>query len=123
MPAITEQQARALAYLLNQVRPDWPVPSLMALLEKNRDVPSLGALTVAAVTKAMEPSCKTPAPIFQPGTHWTPDVRADQPPPPRCPQHTSYYAHNCGGCRADRIAQKPEAVPTRAASDVKEENP
>ena len=123
MPAITEQQARALAYLLNQVRPDWPVPSLMALLEKNREVPSLGALTIAAVTKALEPSCKTPAPIWAPGPHWIAETRADQPPPPRCPQHTSYYAHNCGGCRADRIAQKPEAVPTRAASDVKEENP
>lgn len=118
---VQEQQARALAYLLNQIRPDWPAPSLLALMEKNREVPSLGALVIAATTKALEPTCQTPAPIFAAGNHWPEAARADLPPPEECPTHTGKPRHNCGGCRADRIAQKPEAVPTGAASVVQED--
>lgn len=121
---LTEPQARALAFLLNSVRPDWPIPSLLALFEKHQEV-AIGPLTVAAMTKALEPSCKTPGPIFAVGDHWPAETRADLPPPQRCKVtgHDSYYAHNCGACRSERIAEKPEAVPTGAASDVKEENP
>lgn len=115
---VQEPQARALAYLLNQIRPEWPVPSLLSLLEKNRDVPSLGALMVAAATKALEPTCRTPAPIWSPGPHWPQQTSAGLPPPALCPKHPPYYAHNCGGCRFEHL--EPQAVPTGAASVIPE---
>lgn len=101
---LSEQQARAVAFLLHEIRPDWPVASVMGLLEKHQDT-DLGPLLIAATTKALEPSCRTPAPIFIDGAHWrTAPTSLERPKP--CPTHTSYPAHNCGGCRADRLAQK-----------------
>lgn len=111
---ITDQQARAVAFLLNQLRPDWGVGSLLTLIGKHPDV-ELGPLIVAATAKALEPSCATPGPIFVPGSHWPVKARAALPPPQRCKIHVSYPEHNCGGCRADKLAQPPEH---EAAADV-----
>ena len=101
---ITDQQARAVAYLLNQIRPDWGQKSLLSLIDKHQPG-DLGALIIAATTKALEPSCLTPAPIFAAGNHWPVKARADLPPPEHCAVHISYYKHNCGGCRADKLAE------------------
>jgi len=98
---ITDQQARAVAYLLHEIRPDWPVASLVSLIEKHRDVPSLGALVIAATTKAMEPSCQTPAPIFHPGPHWPAKTAAALPRPEPCPDHIGESSHNCRCCWSD----------------------
>ncbi|MCZ9884129.1 hypothetical protein [Arthrobacter sp. B2a2-09] len=98
---ITNQQKRAVAYLLHEIRPDWPVASLVSLIDKHRDVPSLGALTIAATTKAMEATCKTPAPIFHPGPHWPEAVRAQLPKPPPCEDHIGQDGYTCRSCHAD----------------------
>jgi hypothetical protein len=103
MTQISEPQARALAFLLNSVRPDWPQSSLLTLLERNRDVPSLGALILAATTKAMDATCRTPEPIFRTGPHWPVEARDQLPRGPRCRTHDDYEP--CRGCRADRIAE------------------
>lgn len=104
---VSEQQGRAVAFLLNQLRPDWPERSILSLLEKHQDV-DLGALIIAATTKAREPTCRTPAPIFAAGPHWPANTAANLPRPAYCPTHTGQPAHNCGSCRADRIAQPPQ---------------
>lgn len=105
---VTDQQARAVAFLLNQLRPDWGAGSLLTLIGKHPDV-ELGPLIVAAATKALEPSCATPAPIYHPGPHWiTKQSRAALPRPEPCPQHVGEMAHNCRCCAADRKALPPE---------------
>ena len=98
---ITEQQARALAFLLNAIRPDWPQPSLVTLIGQHTEVPSLSALTIAAVTKARDHTCKTPAPIFTPGPHWPAEDRATIPRGPDCPDHVGETAATCRCCHAD----------------------
>lgn len=102
---LTEHQARALAFLLNQMRPDWPVQSLLTLFGKHREVPSLGAVMIAATTKALDPSCKTPAPIFTTGPHWPAEHRDQLPRGPRCTTHPTFN-QPCPCCRADSIAEK-----------------
>ncbi|MDN4644947.1 hypothetical protein [Arthrobacter sp. PsM3] len=101
---ITDQQGRAVAYLLHEIRPDWGVASLVSLIDKHRDVPSLGALLIAATTKAMERTCQTPAPIFHPGPHWPAAARAHLPKPEPCPDHVGESAHSCRCCIADTKA-------------------
>lgn len=97
---ITEQQARAIAYLLHEIRPDWGIASLVSLIDKHRPH-DVGALTIAAMTKAMEPTCKTPAPIFIPGPHWPEKARKALPKPPPCPDHIGEAAPTCRCCQAD----------------------
>ena len=112
---LNERQAGWLAYLLHEVRDDWAAGSMKSMFLE-ADVPSLPALILAATTKALEPSCKTPAPILLGGPHWPEQARADLPPPEHCKKHPSYYAHNCGGCRFEHL--EPQAVPTGAASVI-----
>lgn len=97
---ITDQQARAIAYLLHEVRPDWGVQSLLSLIGKHKPN-DLGALTLAAMTKALEPSCKTPAPIFYEGPHWIAKAKVALPKPDPCEDHTGKSAHNCASCWGD----------------------
>ncbi|SDW33706.1 hypothetical protein SAMN04487912_102377 [Arthrobacter sp. cf158] len=127
---ITDQQARAIAYLLHEIRPDWPVASLMSLIDKHRDVPSLGALTIAATTKAMESTCQTPGPIFHPGPHWPEAARSHLPRPPSCEDHIGQESTSCRSCWADfkagdrpqtHIGKHYEAPATAGASDIEGE--
>lgn len=105
---LTDPQINGIAWLLHELRPDWGVPSIKTLLLKNRTVPSLGALMIAATTKALEPSCKTPGPIFRPGTHWPEEVRSQVPTGPPCEDHPEQQAHNCRCCWADhKVGQRP----------------
>ena len=117
---ITDRQGRAIAYLLHEIRPDWGVASLVSLIDNHKDATDLGPLVIAATTKAMEASCKTPAPIWVPGSHWPTNARAALPRPEPCPQHIGEQAHNCRCCAADRKAEPPthEAAPEEAASVV-----
>lgn len=98
---ITDQQGRAIAYLLHEIRPDWGIASLVSLIDKHRDVPDLGPLIIAATTKAMEASCKTPAPIFHPGNHWPLAAKAQLPRPQPCPDHIGQDGYTCRSCHAD----------------------
>ena len=111
MPDLTDKQVNGIAWLLHELRPDWGVPSVKALLLKNRNVPSVGALMIAATTKAMEASCRTPGPIFQPGPHWPEASAAERflPKPDPCEDHPEEAAHNCRCCWADiKIGQRPQ---------------
>lgn len=103
---ITDQHARAVAYLLHEIRPDWGVASLLSLIDKHQPQ-DLGPLIIAATTKALEATCKTPAPIWVPGPHWPTKARAALPKPEPCQEHIGQDAHNCRSCAADRKAEKP----------------
>lgn len=125
---ITDQQARAVAYLLHELRPGWGVQSLLTLIDKHKPH-DLGALVIAATTKAMEATCKTPAPIFHPGPHWPEAARAQLPRPEPCEDHIGQDAHNCRSCWADvkagirpqtHIGKHHEAAPDEAASAIPE---
>lgn len=120
---ITDQQGRAIAYLLHEIRPDWGIASLMSLIDKHKDAVTIGPLALAATTKALEPTCKTPAPIFIPGPHWPATAKASLPKPRPCPQHIGEQEHNCRCCAADRKAEPPthEAAPEEAASVIPKE--
>lgn len=52
----------------------------------------------------MDPSCKTPAPIFSRGSHWPETARKSLPKPPPCEDHDGESAHNCRCCTADTKA-------------------
>jgi hypothetical protein len=126
---ITEQQARAVAYLLHELRPDWGVQSMLTLITKHQDV-ELGPLIIAATTKALEPSCVTPAPIFHPGPHWPAKTSAALPRPEPCLDHIGESSHNCRCCWSDvkagirpqtHIGKHHEAVSEEAASLVQED--
>lgn len=109
MPELTDLQARHLAAVLNLIRPDWPTASLLTLLWENREQPSYPALVIAAVTKAQDRTCKTPAPIFIPGAHWPEQVRNKLPALPRCQDHPEQEAPMCNGCWADvKAGHRPE---------------
>lgn len=108
MPDLTDKQVNGVAWLLHELRPDWGVPSIKTLLAKN-EVPSLGALMIAATTKALEPTCKTPGPIFHPGPHWPEEVRSQIPAGPPCEDHDTFPARNCPCCWADhKVGQRPD---------------
>lgn len=111
MPELTEAHARHLAGVLNLIRPDWPVPSLLTLLFEHREQPDFPALVIAAVTKAQDRSCKTPAPIFIPGAHWPEVVRAKLPALPRCEDHDTEDGPTCRSCLADvKAGDRPETM-------------
>lgn len=109
MRELTEPHARHLAGILNIIRPDWPVPSLLTLIWENRAQPDYPALVVAAVTKAQDRTCKTPAPIFQFGSHWPEAVRDKLPALPKCRDHDTEDAPTCRSCLADvKTGERPE---------------
>jgi hypothetical protein len=69
---ITETQARALANLLHQLRPEWVTTSILTLLWEHRDDHPFPELCTAAVTVANDTSKRTPGIIFMDGQHWHP---------------------------------------------------
>lgn len=107
---ITAQHARAVAYLLHEIRPDWGITSLVSLIDKHNGM-DLGPLLIAATTKAMEVTCKTPAPIFQEGSHWPLKAKVTLPKPEPCEAHIGQDAHTCRSCHADvKAGDRPEAM-------------
>lgn len=105
---ITENQAKALATLLHELRPRWSTPAMLKLLEKNAQHPAPFAdITVAAVNAARDHKVETPGAIFIDQRFWPDTIKAVLPKPPPCPDHVGQYAHNCICCAADRKAEPP----------------
>ena len=124
MHELTREEATLLAHLLNHIRPDWTTNSLMTILANNRQTPSLADLTIAATTKAKDPTCKTPAPIFHPGNHWPPQTRQQIPTGPECPDHTGHPATTCGPCTTDiQLGDRPPHMHGKALTPHKRNPP
>lgn len=99
---ITATQGTILANLLHELRPDWPVASLVAHLKGHVDHPKPYAdIVIAAVTTATQRQARTPLLIWDLGPHWP--VHADEPAPqgPACPDHSTFDAATCPACLGD----------------------
>ncbi|AXH44439.1 hypothetical protein PP353_gp63 [Arthrobacter phage Kumotta] len=99
---ITENQAKALASLLHEIRPKWSIPAMLKLLEKNHTHPApFHDITVAAVTAARDPKVETPGAIFIDQRFWPAETKTYLPKPPPCADHIGESATNCRSCWAD----------------------
>lgn len=116
---ITETQARTLAALLHELRPEWGIPAMVTLIGRNLSHPApFARLAQAAVNAATRTgpdgahAARTPQVIYQPGKHWDrPEgERATHlPPGPKCEDHPTFEAHNCRCCWADiKAGLRPE---------------
>lgn len=109
---ITENQAKALAVILHEIRPRWSTPAMLKLLEKNAHHPAPFAdITVAAVNAARDPKVETPGAIFIDQRFWPAETKQLMPKPPPCPDHVGEPSHACRCCKADFLAGiRPEAM-------------
>jgi hypothetical protein len=81
-----DQALRALAFVVNAVRPDWDRPGVLAKLNQATAAGKpLGQLAVAAIRAALDESNRTPAVIPLDGAHWrdTPAPRLEVTPVPK----------------------------------------
>ena len=110
------------ARIINRARPQWDPPGIVKALHRIAPVMTIDQALTAALKAAADPLAKTPDAITW-EKHHTPSTPAatNDPPPNYCKEHDIRYTTLCGGCRADRIAQKPQAAPTRAASSIPKE--
>ena len=90
-----DQQHRAIAFLVEAIRPDWGAPGVMAALDKLRDRP-LADVAVAAIRATARTDQRTPAVIAMGGEHWA----AGKQPTPTPP--TVRSADICRCCIHDR---------------------
>lgn len=125
MPAeiekLTERQAKLLAHLLHEIRPEWSIPSMLTLFEANADYAPFDRLCEAAIKLARNPAKKLPVLIFREGKHWLNDEQAANPAytatmgadtSPDCEQHPNVKAWACKACevRAPRPANFEELL-------------
>lgn len=123
---MNESETRRLAHATNELRPDWPVSSLTTFIRNNlanrpyRD--AAVALAWVATDQSIEggPASTTPKRVLENGPWWRaalidgPPVAA-RPHPLKagedCPRHLGQPAANCGGCRADQLAEDKPPSP------------
>lgn len=118
---VTDQDARALAYLVGRIRQDtrganeWDAAGVYAVIA--RMVGQSLPVTVERVTRhAADPEAKTPGALTRPflppapeGGPWTPAKPADE-----CPAHPGQYPHNCRPCASEALVDgKRPPVPPR----------
>lgn len=112
---ITHEQAKALATLLNALRPDWDLRGILSAIYEARGKGGNFDLVVAAVRCASQPSNRTPAVIGLEGPHWQtapmPAARAKSGaplPPELCPR--CKFPHRPGDeCDVVRDELDPES--------------
>lgn len=94
----SEQPLRAIAYLVEIVRPDWDTPGTMAALRKRPDAP-IADLAMAAIWAAAHPKThRTPGVIPLDGPHWRIEPQDD---PTSTPAPVD-YGPRCWVCGLDR---------------------
>lgn len=79
-PQINHGQAKALAKLIHELRPDWDETGVLYYLGKTRERPvSADEVCHAAIRAAMSAHNRTPAVIALEGPHWLPAAAPDRP--------------------------------------------
>lgn len=106
---INSAQARALAVLVNTLRPDWDVPGIATAIHRARHRAPVDELATAAIRFAGRDDLRTPAVFADDGTHWMglPVAEARAPQRPKCPTHgiaVRLVDGLCTGCVADQKA-------------------
>lgn len=105
---MTENQARHVAAFVNELRPDFGIPGIMAALEKALDRGSADELAVAMIRVAGSPKARTPMVVTMDGPHWTggdqaPATSVDRRPDsndqsPDCVNHPGVKEWECKDC-------------------------
>lgn len=125
---MNEQQARAVAFIVNAIRPDWDPAGIVAALGRARAMGGVAEVTIAAIRAATNPAAQTPAVIHMQGPHWSTTGPTTSPPPPTvdaCPVHDHIRpAHNCRCCRSEYLATGAWPAGTRhTQAPTSEETP
>ena len=102
---MTRSQAVAIATAVQQVRPEWDHPGILAALEKAAPLGTPAEVAAAAFRLAGNLQVRTPGMLSQPGAHWR--APADGGPTvsvvvTRCPEHPEHPAARCPACDSRR---------------------
>ena len=129
-----ETERQRIAAAINQMRPDWPIKSLLTLLDgkqlanrPRRDV------AVALAWIAADMDTKTPARVLEDGPWWRATTAADDRawnahqstlrPPKRdeaCRRHPGEWASACRGCAGDQHAGTETPEQTHSEGRISE---
>jgi hypothetical protein len=133
MHRLSDNEGKQLLAIMLATRPDWanrnPSHMLHAANEHGftqaADYPHMvRALAVYATLPDAngQPFGRGPDGYTRAGQHWTTTAPPDFTVPrgPECKVHRHSY-QPCPWCRSDRIAEQPQAAPTRAASSIPKE--
>jgi hypothetical protein len=112
MPSANELQRLAAA--ANQLRPEWPVRSLLTLLTRNHSARSYRDLAVALAWVACDPSTKTPERLAQPGPWWLATSMSEGTGPSqqgmRCVDHPAHHVAHCPECVQSAVPRPATCV-------------
>lgn len=110
-----DNEMQRLAAMANQLRPDWPVMSLITHLVNNHAHRTYRDLAVALAWIATDPTTQNPARLTQAGPWWdaTNPTKASHPivKAHRCHGHPSQPASHCQDC-IDQAVPKPAWFPS-----------
>ena len=100
---MTRSQAVAVATAVQQVRPEWDHPGILAALQAAQGHGTPAEVAAAAFRLAGDLKVRTPGMLAQPGKHWR--APAEGGPTvsvvvPRCPEHPEHPAARCPLCEA-----------------------
>ncbi len=98
---MTRAQGVAIATAVQQVRPEWDHPGILAALEKAAPLGTPAEVAAAAFRLAGNLQVRTPGMLSQPGAHWR--APADGGPTvsvvvTRCGEHPAHPAAHCPEC-------------------------
>lgn len=117
----TKEELDRLAAMGHQLRPDWPLRSLLTYLARNHRSRPYRDLAIALAAVATDTTTQTPKRLEESGPWWkaaqaafgAPTAEVGPGKRARCEVygHEHYPATNCPGCRADELigAQHPPA--------------
>ena len=102
---MTRAQEVAIATAVQQVRPEWDHPGILAALEKAAPLGTPAEVAAAAFRLAGNLQVRTPGMLSQPGAHWR--APADGGPTvsvvvTRCGEHPEHPAARCPACDSRR---------------------
>lgn len=113
---MTEDQAKALARFAHLYRPEWDEVGILRKLEEvcTRNPLDVG---MALMRLLADTGARTPGVLPKDGPHWrervaTPEQQYRHPPKPHeeCSRHPGQYRLSCGGCAADKRAEREAAA-------------
>ena len=119
---MTRAQGVAIATAVQQVRPEWDHPGILAALEKAAPLGTPAEVAAAAFRLAGNLQVRTPGMLSQPGAHWR--APADGGPTvsvvvTRCGEHPAHPAAHCPECPSPadvaRVDHAARAAEVRAA--------
>ena len=98
----TENEIQRLAAMANQLRPEWPIKSLITLLARDHAARPYRDLAVALAWIATDARTKTPARLAEAGPWWTATSMTEGTGPGQsrmqCAVHGEHHAGHCPEC-------------------------